>query len=219
MTLLSLTDETIGYNGEAVLTDVSLAVDAGETVVFVGESGAGKSTLLAHLYALCRDQAALVPQDLGLADNLSVFHNVYMGRLDRNSLWTNLRNLFWPANACAREVKQLLTDLSLADKMGERPTELSGGQRQRVAVARALYKGADIVIGDEPVSALDETLGRDVLDLLVSRHQTALLALHDVEAALAVADRMVGLKNGRVHFDKAPAHVTRAELQYLYERD
>lgn len=218
MTLVALNRETIGYNGEAVLRDVSFAVEPGETIVFVGESGAGKSTLLAHLYRLLENEAALIPQELGLADNLSVFHNVYMGRLDQHGFWTNLRNLVWPVAPYLNEVRTILRDLSLEDKITERPTALSGGQRQRVAVGRALYKGAPVVVADEPVSALDETMSREVLQLLVSRHETVLLALHDVEAALAVADRLIGLKDGAIVFDKAPQQICRAELQALYER-
>ncbi len=218
MTLVSLDRETIGYNGEAVLNDVTFAIDRGETIVFVGESGAGKSTLLAHLYRMLENEAALVPQELGLADNLSVFHNVYMGRLDRHSFWTNLRNLVWPQATYLRDVKNILQDLSLGDKLNERPTELSGGQRQRVAVGRALYKAAPVIVADEPVSALDENMGQEVLHLLAARHETSLLALHDVDAAFGVADRLIGLRHGKVVFDKSPQQTSRAEVQALYER-
>ncbi len=218
MTLISLRSEAIGYNGEAVLKNVSLTIEEGETIVFVGESGAGKSTLLAHLNRLCGSRSALIPQELGLADNLSVFHNVYMGRLDRYSFLTNLRNLVWPADPFVGDIRQTLRTLSLEEKMPDLPTELSGGQRQRVAIGRALFKSADILIADEPVSALDEKLGRDVLDILVGAHKTTLLALHDVEAARHIGDRLVGLKEGRLVFDKPPNQVSSAELQDLYER-
>ena len=218
MTLVSLNSETIGYNGEAVLRDVSLSVEAGETLVLIGESGVGKSTLLAHLYRLCAPAASLVPQELGLADQLSVFHNVYMGRLDQHSLWTNFRNLIWPAEPFLTDIRTILKDLSLEDKLRTRPTELSGGQRQRVAVARAIYAQADIVIADEPVSAMDMALGNEVLHLLTARHETCILALHDVDAALAIADRLIGLKDGKIAFDKTPAAVSKSDLQDLYER-
>ena len=218
MSLISLNRETLDYDGKAILKDVSLSVEAGETLVLIGESGVGKSTLLAHLYRLCAPTASLVPQELGLADQLSVFHNVYMGRLNTRSLWTNLRNLIWPAAPFLSEVRAVLKDLDIEDKLRVRPTELSGGQRQRVAVARAIYSQADIVIADEPVSAMDMTLGADVLRLLTARHETSILALHDVDAALAIADRLIGLKDGTIAFDKAPNAISAGEIKDLYER-
>lgn len=217
MTLISLNEETIGYNGDSVLNNINLSIEEGETIVLVGESGAGKTTLLSHLFDHCGDRSALIPQDLGLADNLSVFHNVFMGRLNQHSLWTNLRNLIKPRPPFTKDIAEILDALGIADKIFARPTELSGGQRQRVAIGRALYRQADIVIADEPVSALDENQSRKVLDQLVGAHKTCLLALHDVTAALAVADRLIGLKQGTLVFDKPPAQLSQIELQTLYE--
>ncbi len=218
MTLISLDRETLDYDGEAVLRDISLSVQPGETLVLIGESGVGKSTLLAHLYRLCAPAASLVPQELGLADQLSVFHNVYMGRLGHHSLWTNFKNLIWPTDPFLSDIRTILKDLHLEDKLRARPTELSGGQRQRVAIARAIYSQVDIVIADEPVSAMDMTLGTEVLRLLTARHETSILALHDVDAALAIADRLIGLKDGTIAFDKAPDAISAGEIKDLYER-
>lgn len=218
MTLISLNQETIGYNGTAVLRNIDLDIEEGQTLVFVGKSGAGKSTLLAHLYRRCERHSALVPQDLGLADELSVFHNVYMGRLDQHRFWVNLTNWLWPTEPYLGEVKRLLDELQLAEKVHDLPTALSGGQRQRVAIGRALYQQAELVVADEPLSALDETLKREVLDLLIARHKTCLLVLHDIEVALETADRIVGLKAGEVAFDKPPKEISRLEIQHLYDR-
>ena len=132
-----------------------------------GRSGAGKSTLLGLLHAQRPGDVALVPQASALVKPLSVFHNVYMGRLDRHSTAYNLRNLVWPAAGkgwprCAA----CLASVGLEDEIFSAAGALSGGQQQRTSVARALYNGRPILIGDEPVSALDRVQGSDVLSLL-----------------------------------------------------
>ena len=186
-----------GYNGRPVLFDIDLTVRVGERVAVMGRSGAGKSTLLGLLYTQRPAEVALVPQASALVKPLSVFHNVYMGRLDRHSTAYNLRTLVWPASCDVAEVRSVLASVDLADKIFAQAGALSGGQQQRTSVARALYNGRPILIGDEPVSALDRVQGADVLSLLKSRHQTLVLALHDVHLALEHTDRIVVLEEGR----------------------
>src|SRR5262245_64736114 len=119
----------------------------------MGRSGAGKSTLLNLLHARLADKVALIPQAAALVKTLSVFHNVYMGRLDRHSTWYNLRNLIWPARKDVAEIERVLDLVGLTDKLFAKAGALSGGQQQRTSVARALHNGRPLVIGDEPVSA------------------------------------------------------------------
>src|ERR1700741_3227767 len=116
----------------------------------MGRSGAGKTTLLNLLYQRLADQVALIPQAAALVETLSGFHNVYMGRLDRRSTLCNLRNLVWPQRRMVGEVTAVLELVGLADKLFARAGELSGGQQQRTSVARALYNGRPVLIGDEP---------------------------------------------------------------------
>ena len=77
-TLFSLKNATVQYNGRAILSDISLSIEEGAKIALVGQSGAGKSTLLTQLYELSNGDVGLVPQELGLVRNLSVFHNIYM---------------------------------------------------------------------------------------------------------------------------------------------
>src|SRR5918996_3421921 len=182
--LFDLRKASAGYNGQPALIDIDLTIRAGERVAVMGRSGAGKSTLIGLLYAERPSDIALVPQAAALVKPLSVFHNVYMGRLDRHSTAYNLRTLVWPAPREIDAVGAVLTSVGLADKMFTAAGALSGGQQQRTSVARALFSGRPILLGDEPVSALDRVQGGEVLALLKRHCQTLVVAMHDMYLAL-----------------------------------
>jgi phosphonate transport system ATP-binding protein len=214
--LVELRKATAGSAGRAVLHDIDLTIDAGECVAVMGRSGAGKSTLLNLLHRRLADRVALIPQAAALVKTLSVFHNVYMGRLDRHPTWHNLRTLVWPVRRDIAEIEGTLELVGLADKLFDRAGTLSGGQQQRVSVARALYNDRSIVIGDEPVSALDRLQGADILEKLRARHDTAILAMHDIPLALAHADRVVVIEQGRIVLDAAARTITAGDLVPYY---
>jgi phosphonate transport system ATP-binding protein len=178
----------------------------------MGRSGAGKSTLLGLLYAQRPADVALVPQASALVKPLSVFHNVYMGRLDRHSTAYNLRNLVWPAASRVAEVRGVLESVGLEAEIFKAAGALSGGQQQRTSVARALYNGRPILIGDEPVSALDRIQGSEILSLIGRRHETLVLALHDVHLALGHAGRIVVIEQGRKIIDEPSSALTVNDL-------
>ncbi len=218
--LLKLVKQDLGYDRGPVLRGVSLGIEAGDRIALVGESGAGKSTLLAAIQARLRDRAALVPQNPGLVASLSVFHNVYMGRLNRHPSWYNLLNLAWPRQRETAAIRPLVARLGLQDKLFERAGELSGGQQQRVGVCRALHQGGELVLGDEPVSAVDSHQARTVLDALHEQFGTVVLAMHDVELALRYATRIVGLKDGVIALDRRNTGLKVSDLDFLYrDRD
>jgi phosphonate transport system ATP-binding protein len=214
--LLELRKATAGYNGAAVLHDIDLTIYAGECVAVMGRSGAGKSTLLNLIYERLTDRVALIPQAAALVKTLSVFHNVYMGRLDRHPTWHNLRTLVWPARRDVAEIERTLELVGLADKLFDRAGTLSGGQQQRTSVARALYNDRSVVIGDEPVSALDRVQGADILAKLRARHDTAILAMHDITLALAHADRVVVIEQGHIVLDAPARTIAASDLVPYY---
>jgi phosphonate transport system ATP-binding protein len=214
--LLELRKASAGYAGRAVLHDIDLTINAGERVAVMGRSGAGKSTLLNLLYDRLGDRVALIPQAAALVKTLSVFHNVYMGRLDRHPTWYNLRTLAFPARREVAAITDVLDLVGLADKLFERAGTLSGGQQQRTSVARALYNGRPIVIGDEPVSALDRMQAAEILGKLCARHETAILAMHDIPLALAHTDRVVVIEEGRVVLDAPARTIAAADLVPYY---
>jgi phosphonate transport system ATP-binding protein len=139
-----------------------------------------------------------------------------MGRLQRHRTWYNLLNLFKPLRREKEQVKDLLERLGIAHKMLTSVGELSGGQQQRVAVARALYQDASVLLGDEPVSALDEPASHLVLRTIGEYYDTVVLAMHDVRLALQYTTRVIGIHNGVIAIDAASSDVTPADLTRFY---
>ncbi len=216
MPLFDLHNAEARYNGKAVLSGITLSITAGERIALVGRSGAGKSTLLRMLYEQRTEEAALLPQELGLVRVLSVFHNIYMGQLNRHSAWYNFVNLVRPMAREVDIVRAITERLGLEEKLFDPAGELSGGQQQRTAVGRALNQGSEILIGDEPVSAVDEYQSRVVLESINESHETVLLAMHDIELAIAYTDRIVGLRDGAIVMDQPTAGMVPSDLDDLY---
>jgi phosphonate transport system ATP-binding protein len=206
----------LGYNGHAVLSNLTLGIERGERVALVGPSGAGKSTLLAALYGHRPEGTALVPQDGALVKQLSVYHNVYIGRLHLHGSAYNLLNLLRPFHKPVREVSAILEPLELKDKLFTPVGELSGGQQQRTAVARALYHGGEVLLGDEPVSAVDGLQAREVLEAINRAYETVVLVMHDVALALQFTTRIIGVRGGRIVVDRASAGLIASDLEDLF---
>jgi phosphonate transport system ATP-binding protein len=225
------------------LDGVSLAVAPGEHVAVIGPSGAGKTTLFRILNLALRptggrlrfdgrDVAGLsdaglrrartrigtVYQQQHLVGRLRVVHNVLAGNLGR---WSTLRAL--ASLVAPREVAtaaSALAQVGIPEKLYARTDELSGGQQQRVAIARVLVQDPDVILADEPVSSVDPSLAVALLtllrDLSAQARKTLLVNLHSVELALNFFPRIVGLRDGRVHFDLSPDEVSPKLLEELY---
>lgn len=216
VSLFELQSASMGYAGQTVLQDVTLSVARGEKVFLLGESGAGKSTLLRHLRSLRPQEVAWCPQQPGLVPMLSVFHNIYMGRLDRHSFFYNLVNLCFPLAKPRAEVLEVAMRLGLQDKLWTSAEALSGGQQSRVSLGRALYQQRAIFMGDEPVSAVDELQADQLLAMTCAAHDTAVIALHDVEMALRHCTRVIGVQRGRIVLDAPRAAISASDLLGLY---
>src|SRR5690606_21529566 len=113
-------------------------------------------------------------------------------------------------------IMTLATAVGLQEKLFTSVDKLSGGQQSRTSLARALYQQRSIFIGDEPVSAVDETQADLLLQLVSARHQTLVVALHDVELALRHCTRIIGLRNGGVELDRPAADCSAQSLLALY---
>ena len=230
-------DRSVGLDG------VTLSVGAGEHVAFIGPSGAGKTTLFRILNLTLRpthgsllldalDVAGLsgrelrrarrrigtVYQQQNLVGRLRVIHNVLAGNLGRWSTLTALGSLARPHGVA--DAERALEQVGMPEKLYARTDELSGGQQQRVAIARVLLQDPDVILADEPVSSVDPNLAVTIVtllrDLSHGSGKTLLMNLHSVELALTYFPRVVGIREGRIHFDLEPAQVSSELLEKLY---
>lgn len=219
-----------------VLKDIDLSFPKGRITAIVGRSGVGKTTLVATLNGLIQpdagrvlapglgdlaDPAALrehrrrtatIFQDHALIERLSALDNVLLGLADQRH---PLSPLPWP-EALRRRAAEALDEVGLLHRATARTGALSGGERQRVGVARALVRRPGLLLGDEPFASVDPALVRQMsaeFRSLVLRHGlSVVLVLHQLETARLLADRVVGLADGRVAFDgPADAFDTTAE--------
>ena len=216
MSGFELTGLTASFGGKRVIGPLSLRVQQGEKVALVGKSGAGKSTLMRLIHERVDRESSLVPQDLGLVNALPVFHNVFMGQLDKHSAWYSVVTLIRPFFRDREKVREILEALGMPEKLWMPAASLSGGQRQRVAIARALYRNAPMLLADEPISALDGPMAHLVMELLRQRFDTSVIALHDVEMALKYCNRIVGIQDGQVALDEASDRLKAADIMFLY---
>ncbi|MFC5301895.1 phosphonate ABC transporter ATP-binding protein [Azospira restricta] len=230
-------------NGCTALAGVSLAAAAGERIAVVGPSGAGKTTLLRVLGAALRPSAGRVellgadPWALSapalrlLRARLGVVHQapplpprqrvvtaVLAGRLGQWPLWKSLASLVYPLDIAG--ARAALARLDLGDRLFDRCDRISGGQLQRVGIARVLYQQPQLILADEPVSALDPALAQQTVRALAAdaaaRGATLVASLHAVDLALAEFPRIVGVRDGRIAFDLPSAQVSESLLRELY---
>lgn len=200
-----------------ILDCIDLTVPAGQTVAVLGPSGSGKSTLLravlglevpragaVHVQGRLVSDAArvLVPteerelavvfQDLALWPHLTAAENLAFGLEARGV----------PREERGRRIGAMLERVQLADKAGRHPGQLSGGERQRIAIARALVMDPVAILFDEPLANLDARLKRELLGefraLIKERTLSAIYVTHDLREALALADRVVVIEDGRI---------------------
>jgi phosphonate transport system ATP-binding protein len=226
----------------SALADVTLEVPRGQFCVVLGPSGAGKSTLLRAVNGLIkptqgrvfidgieltaatekqlRRRVAMVHQHFNLSPRMSVAGNVLSGLLPAVPAPRALLAWFKPEHR--RKACAMLERVGLApEHLKRRAGDLSGGQQQRVGVARAFMLDPEVVLADEPVASLDPKISRDILGLIRDaareRNATVVCTLHQVDLAREFADRIVGMRDGRVVFDGTPDAFTHDRMAKLYQ--
>ncbi len=214
--IFNLENETISYENNKVLDSINLSIKKGEKVALLGSSGSGKSTLLKRLYELKSDEVSYLPQDLGLVNNLSSYHNIYTSKLQNNSTIYNLVNLIKPFKKELNEVTKILKELEIDDKLLTKSFNLSGGQKQRVSIAKSIYSGKNILLADEPISALDEYICKKSIDIMHNSFDTIICAMHNVDLALESFSRVIGIKDGEILLDKQTCDITKDDVSRLY---
>lgn len=201
----------------AVLKNLSFTIHQGERVALLGKSGSGKSTLLNHMRHALANESAWCPQQPALVQQLNVFHNIYCGALSRLNTFTNCRNLILPSQAIRAQITPIAEQLELTAQLWQKAGELSGGQQQRVGMGRAVFQRRHALLADEPVSSLDASQGRALLKWFLAQHSTSVIALHHVEFALNLCDRVIGLANGEIVIDAASKTLALNDLMALYQ--
>ena len=245
--LLAVRGLSLRYpDGKLALADFDLDVPAGELAVVLGGNGCGKTTLLrcinraltptsgevwldgteltsmaGEALRRARLDIAMIWQQANLIRRRGVAANVAAGALGRNqSVWTALGGL--PAQE-VRAARLYLGGVGLAHLAVQRSGTLSGGQAQRVAIARALAQRPRLLLADEPVASLDPEAAHGIMRLLgqlAHRDGLAVLCvLHQVDLAFDYADRVVGMRAGRIAFDEPPASLPRQRVRDLYLAD
>ncbi|KAA9153479.1 amino acid ABC transporter ATP-binding protein [Amycolatopsis acidicola] len=213
------------YHGKAVVSDVDLAVPAGQTVAVLGPSGAGKSTMLRCLAGLEPIQTGSVGFQGGPLSEAGGRPRSFHGRIgmvfQQFNLFPHLTAVQNVALAPVRvrgvakeqarsEAVALLDRVGLPEHRDHYPFEMSGGQQQRVAIARALAMRPELMLFDEPTSALDPEFTREVLAVmrdLAEDGMTILVVTHEMEFARRSADRVVFMAEGRIVEDGPAATV------------
>ena len=215
--MLSGVDLSLGRGAARVhiLRDINLHIGRGEAIGLLGPSGSGKSTLLMVMTGLERPDAGTVivaGHDLRKLDEdgLARFRGTHVGIVFQAfhliPTMTALENVAVPLELAGgsdalRRAERELAAVGLAERVNHYPAELSGGEQQRVALARALAPNPAILVADEPTGNLDETTGREIIELLFRGHRergtTLVLVTHDTELA-ARCDRVLHMRSGRL---------------------
>ena len=220
-TELEVLDVSRGFDGNAVLKHISFEVADGEFLSLLGPSGCGKTTLLRILIGLLRPDSGIIKKDgaditgarpnqrgMGIVfQNYALFENM-----------TVLRNVEYAlrrrkeTRAAARETaERMLEAVGLQEHMTKMPRQLSGGQQQRVAIARTLALNPDIVLFDEPMSALDAatrlSMRAELKRLQAAFGTTMIYVTHDQEEAFALSDRIMILDQGEISQIDTPENI------------
>ena len=234
------------FEAKQALEQVSATIRPGEFVAIIGKSGAGKTTLLRCLACSIpvsegairfgdQDLAALrgatlrrhrarvgmIYQQFNLVRRLRVLDNVLIGRLPHLTGWRRWAALGRYFDIHQQEVAlRCLDHVGLLDRVWQRTDTLSGGEQQRVAIAKILAQEPQVILADEPVASLDVMNGALVMETLQRIATTAgitvIANLHHVEYARRYADRVLGLRNGRLMFDGAPIGLTEEVVMDLF---
>lgn len=224
------------------LSNVSFSVENGEFLVLIGLSGSGKSTLLRCINRLVeptsgrvflngveltklspramrkvRRTIGMVFQQFNLVKRVTVLQNVLAGRLGYNSTFPTLLGHF-PKKDVAR-AKECLERVGLLDKMYVRADQLSGGQQQRVGIARALMQEPELLLADEPVSALDPATSHSVMRYIEQINRdgvTVIASLHFLSLARRYGQRILALRAGEIVFEGPPEAIDDQKFKEIY---
>lgn len=245
--MITFNNVSMAYpDGTIGLQRVNVTIDSGQFVVLVGLSGAGKTTFLRTINRLVTPQSGsiyvgetnvltlknrplrqlrrkmgMIFQTFNLINRSNVLKNVLIGRVGYMHTLKSMFNLY------SKEDIQLayesLQRVHLEKELYKRADELSGGQQQRVSIARALTQKPQYMLADEPVASLDPPTAHNILTYLKKINEeekiTTIVNLHSIEMAMEYADRIIGIRAGKIVFDGLVHEVTDETFANIYGRD
>ncbi len=244
-TVLSIQNLKKYYGATKAVEDISFTVDAGEVVVIIGPSGAGKSTVLRCINRMIeptegsilfeghdmakikrekdlkamRRRIGMIFQSFNLVQRLSVFQNVLHGRLGYMNTASAVMGRY--AEEDKQKALDILAMMGMESMIYKKAGELSGGQKQRVGIARALMQDPALLLCDEPIASLDPSSSKIIMnqiqDMAKKRGIACIVNLHQVDVALAYADRIIGIHQGRKVFDDVPEKLTKEMIETIYD--
>lgn len=221
MTKLSVKNLTKTYNKKIIIKDITFSIQNGEFVSILGSSGCGKTTLLKILIGIenpdsgeiikdgesitkkepSKRQMGIVFQDYALFPNMNVLENVMYA----------LNNKLKNKKQAEEEALKMLKLVKMEEHIKKYPHELSGGQKQRVAIARTLVLKPDIILFDEPMSALDAenrlSLQKEIKKLQKDLKTTIIYVTHDQEEAFSLSDKVIVMKDGQIQQVGTPSEI------------
>ncbi|SDE15344.1 ABC transporter ATP-binding protein [Limimaricola pyoseonensis] len=223
MSRVTLADTIKKYGATQVIHGIDLEIEDGEFVVFVGPSGCGKSTLLRMIAGLeetsdgrisigGREVTRLDPADRGVAMVFQTYA-LYPHMTVRENMGFGLKMTGHRKQEIDAKVSEAARILKLEPLLDRKPKALSGGQRQRVAIGRAIVRGPEVFLFDEPLSNLDAELRVDMRVEIARLHKeigaTMIYVTHDQVEAMTLADKIVVLRDGRIEQVGAPMDLYR----------
>lgn len=232
------------YGNKEVLKNISFAVKKGEFISIIGESGAGKSTLIRCLNGLeeinggsikfngiditklkekeknnLKSRMALIFQELNIIDNTTVIENVLLSFLNKKNFFQILFNRFTKDEY--KRAEYCIEKVGLSKLAYTKAKYLSGGEKQRVVIARALAPNVELILGDEPISSLDERNSTQIMEILkkinIKKGKTIILNLHNTEIAKKYSDRILAIRDGNILFFKESKWVTEDDIRQVYK--
>jgi len=245
MIQLELQDVCKKYNKTTkALDSINLTIHTGEFVAVIGTSGAGKSTLFRCINQLIpvtagsvlfqgkdvtkmttkelrkvRSQMGMIFQSYNLVERLSVLENTMHGLLGHKNIIQGIFNLYTTEEK--NRAYKILEKLQLTPYIDNKCNELSGGQKQRVGIARALLQNPKILLCDEPIASLDPASSTTIMNELATINKemgiTCLINLHQLEIAKKYANRIIGIKSGKIVFDGKSEDLTQKDINLIYD--
>ena len=233
-------------NGFTALKNINLQIQQGEFVAIIGLSGAGKSTILRCINRMhdvtqgqlivddvdvstlkgaalrkFRRKVGMIFQSFNLVSRSTVLKNVLTADVPEMPFWRVLLGIFTKEQKM--RALESLDKVGILSKAYTRCDQLSGGQQQRVALARTLNQNPSIILADEPVASLDPITAKQVMSDFVRINKeyniSILLNIHHVELALEYADRVIGIRAGKIVYDGPSKQVDQAVLDAIYGED